>query len=129
MFNQCNRCAKFVIHIQYKSTHIFLFFQIHPGHRFVQQKQLGLSSQRPTQFDPLLQAIGQPSHRNIANRLDFEKINNTFNPFAVLYLLALCRTIPEHVPEQIGFHLDDPPRHQIIQCGHTLEQGDILECS
>ena len=92
VLDQGDRGAEFVIHVQNEAAHVLLLFGVHPGHRLVEQQQRRLGGERPAQLDPFLQAVGQASHRDLANRLDLEELDNSLDIFAVLDLLPLARS-------------------------------------
>ena len=127
MFNKRNRSAKFVIHIQNKARHIFFFFYIHAGHRFVKQQQLWLRGQRAGQLYALFQTIRQTRHGGFADRLNFQEINHLFTYFSIFQLFALGSAPPERLLKHPRFHLRQPARHHIVQHRHPFEQRNVLK--
>src|SRR5690606_31300087 len=60
---------------------------------------------------------------------DLEEVDDVLDPLAVLDLLALRLALPQGLPEHVRLHPRDAAGHQIIERGHALEQGDVLEGS
>ena len=74
VLDQCDRGAIVIVHVEHETRHVLFFFEVHPGHGFVKQKQLWLHRQRATEAYPLLQAIRQPADRNTTDFLDFQEV-------------------------------------------------------
>ena len=127
MLDQHHRGAEFIVHIQNEAAHVLLFFHVHASHRFVQQQHLGLQRQGAAQVDTLLQAIGQLPDRRFAVGLDFQKVDDFFHPLAVFNFFAFCRTPAQGLHEQIAFHAQVAPGHDVVQHAHAFEQGQVLE--
>ena len=127
MFDQGNRRAEFIVHIQNKAAHVLFFLDVHPRHRFIQQQDRRLGGQRTGQFDPFLQAVGQTRHGRLADRLNLKEIDDLFGDFAVRGLFPLRLALPDRLPEHAGLHIGQTPRHDVVQHRHPFEQGDVLE--
>ena len=59
-----------------EAAHVLLFLEVHARHRLVEQQELGLHGERPAEFDPLLQAVGQGADRRLADMLDLEEVDD-----------------------------------------------------
>ena len=127
MFDQGNRRAEFIVHIQNKAAHVLFLLDVHPRHRFVQEQDRRLGSQRARQLDTFLQPIRQPRHGRFTNRLNLKEIDDLFGDFAVRGLFAFCFALPDRLPEHAGLHIGQTPGHDVIQHRHPFEQGDVLE--
>src|SRR5574343_1446228 len=92
--------AEFVVHVEDEAAHVLLFFQVHAGHRLVQQQHLRLHGQRAPQIHPLLQTIGQLPHGGLAVGLDFQEVDDAFNKLALADFLALGRPDAQHLQQQ-----------------------------
>src|ERR1700752_2131699 len=73
VLDQRDRRAELVVDVEDEAAHVFLLLDVHPGHRLIEQQELGLGGERAPQLDPLLQPVGQPADGNPADRLDFEE--------------------------------------------------------
>ena len=127
VFDQGDGGAELVVDVEHEAAHVLLFFYVHARHRFVQQQQIRFRRQRPAQFDPLLQAIGQAPHRHLADRLDFEKTDDSLDEFAVTCFFAPGPAVIERGLEKVGANLQIPAGHDVVEGGHAAEQGHILE--
>ena len=38
VLDQRNGCAVLIVHVEHKARHVLFFLEIHPGHRFIEQK-------------------------------------------------------------------------------------------
>src|SRR6187399_2792702 len=76
MFDQCDRGAVIVVHVEHKARHVFLLLDIHAGHRLVKQQQLRLHGERAPKLHTLLQPVGQPADRHATDYLDLEEIDD-----------------------------------------------------
>ncbi len=127
MLDQHDRSAEFIVHIENEPAHVFFFFQVHTGHRFIQQQQLGLGRQRPAQFDPFLQTVRQAAYRRFANRFDLQKIDHFFHFSAIFQLFAACPAKIKSLFDKSRFHHQVAPGHDVIQHRHTAKQSDVLK--
>src|SRR5450830_1506246 len=127
VLDQHHRGAKLAIDIEYEAAHVLFFFHIHAGHRLVEQQYLRLHRQRPAQIDPLLQTVRQLADRRLAMRLDFKKINDVLNKFAVLLFFTLCRPNAQRLHKQVALDTQIAPGHDVVNHAHALEQRQTLE--
>ena len=105
VLDQCDRRAELVVDVEDEAAHVLLLLDIHPRHRLVEQQELGLHRQGAAELDALLQPIGQPPDRRLADRLDFEKVDDPLDPGAMRQLLLLGRTEMDRLPQKIAVHL------------------------
>src|SRR5207247_7455341 len=82
---------------------------------------------RAGELHPLLQAVRQLADLNLADVLDLEKIDDLLDATAMLHLLRERRTEPQQLPEKAAPHLQRASRHDVVERGHPLEQGDVLK--
>ena len=87
VLDQRDRRAELVVDVEDEAAHVLLLLDIHSRHRLVEQQQLRLHRQRAAELDPLLQPVGQPADRRLADRLDLEKIDDPLDLGAVRELL------------------------------------------
>ena len=127
MLDQHDGRSEFVIHIKDKAAHVLFLLDVHAGHRLVQQKDRRLGRQGAGQLHPFLQAIGQAAHRRLADRLDFKEVDDLLHDLPVLDLFPLGLALPDRLRQQARFHLPDAARHDVVEHGHPLEQGNVLE--
>ena len=127
MFDQRNRRAEFVVHIQDKAAHVLFLLDIHAGHGFIQQQKFGFGGQRTRQFHPLFQPVRQTAHGGLADRLNFQKVDDLFHDFAVGDLFSLSAAFPDRLRQQTGFHMRQPAGHDVVEHAHPLKQRDVLE--
>src|SRR5436190_387086 len=73
VLDEGDRRAELVVDVEDEAGHVLLLFDVHAGHRLVQQEELRLGGQRPRQLHPLLEAVGQPSGGRLADRLDLQE--------------------------------------------------------
>ena len=95
--------------------------------RLVEQQQVGFGGQRPAQFDALLQTVGQPADRRLADRLDLEKIDDVLDEAPVFLFLAPAAAEIERLLDEARLHPQQPPGHNIVERRHAAKQRDILE--
>src|SRR5713101_2905625 len=127
VLDQRNRGAVVVAAVEDEAGHVLLLLEVHAGHRLVEQQEVGLHGERAAELDPLLQAIGQLADLDLADVLDLEKVDDILHAVAVLDLLLERGPGAQELPEKAAAHLQRPPRHDVVERGHTLEQRDILE--
>src|SRR6185312_8771417 len=127
VLDERDRGAELVVDVEDEARHILLLLDIHAGHRLVEQQQLGLHGERAAELDALLQAVRKLPHRDLADRLDLEEIDNALGEVAVLELLAQGRAAMERLPQEIAAHAQEPPGHDVVERGHAAEEGDVLE--
>src|SRR5881628_697858 len=113
--------------VEDEAAHVFLLLDVHPRHRLVQQQERRLGRQRPGQLHALLQAVGQPARRRLADGLDLQEVDDALDERPVLELLAPGRAEPDCVEQERAAHLEQPPRHDVVEHGHALEKRDVLE--
>src|SRR5882762_6002582 len=65
--------AVVVVDVEDEAAHVLLFLEVHAGHRLVEQQHRRLGGKRAAQLDALLQPVGQPPDRRLANMLDLEE--------------------------------------------------------
>ena len=127
MLDQGDGGAEFVVHVEDEAGHVLFLLDVHARHGFVKQQKLRLGRQRASQFDALLQAIGQAADGRLADILNFKEVDDFFDFFAVLRLFPLRATPPDRLTEQARFHHRQAAGHDVVQHTHAIEKGDILE--
>src|SRR6266542_2098637 len=119
--------AELAVDVEDEAAHVFLLLDVHPGHGLVEQQQRGLGRQRPGQLHALLQTVGQPPRRRLADRLDLEEVDDPLHERAVRELLPPRGPPPERIEQEVAPHLEQAPGHDVVEHAHALEQGDVLE--
>src|SRR6267378_1655305 len=119
--------AELAVDVENEARHVFLLLDVHAGHRLVEQQQLGLGGERPPELHALLQAVRQLAGRRLADRLDLEEVDHALDECAVGQLLALGRSPPDRVQQEVAAHLEQPPRHEVVEHAHALEERDVLK--
>src|SRR4029079_15064094 len=127
MFDQCDRGAVIVVHVEHKARHVFLLLDIHAGHRLVKQQQLRLHGERAPKLHTLLQPVGQPADRHATDFLDLEEIDDLLDAAAMLDHLALPRTETQQLQEELAVYLERAARHDVVERRHAAKQGYVLE--
>src|SRR5229473_1801077 len=115
-----------VVHVEHEAAHVFLLLDVHPGHGLVEKEELGLGGEGAGQLHPLLEPVGQPARRRLANGLDLQEVDDALDGGPVRELLTTGRTPVNGVQQEVSPHLEEPPRHDIVQHRHALEDGDDL---
>src|SRR5262245_1138003 len=119
--------AELSVDVEDEAAHVLFLLDVHAGHRFIQQQQRRLGSERPGQLHALLQAVGQRAGRRLADGLDLQEVDDALDGGAVGQLLGAGRAPPERVGEDVAAHLQQPARHDVVEHGHALEQRHVLE--
>ena len=127
MFDQADRGAKLVIHVEDKAAHVLFFLNIHPSHRFVEQQYGRLGGQGASQFHALFEAIGQAANRCLSNALNFKKVDDAFDFFTVFHLFIARLAPPERLTGNASVHVGQTTGHDVVQNSHTLEQRNVLK--
>ncbi len=127
VLDQCDRRAELVVDVEDEAAHVLLLLDIHARHRLVEQQELRLHRQCAAELDALLQPVGQPPDRRLADRLDFEKVDDPLDLRAMRELLLLGRAEMDRLPQKIAAHLQEPPGHDVVERRHPLEQRDVLK--
>ena len=127
MLRQHDGGTKFFIDFQHKTAHVLLFLDVHAGHGFIQQQQLGLHGQGATQINAFLQTVGQLPYRGFAKRLDFQKVDDVLDKLAVFFFFSLGRADAQGLQKQVAFDLQVAPGHDVVNHAHALEQGQALK--
>ena len=127
VLDQDDRRAELVVDVENETAHVLLLLDAHARHRLVQQKQHGLGGERAGQLYPFLQAVGEPSDGNLADRLDLQEVDDLLDLPAVPDLFALRAAPVERLLEKARPHFQITPRHDVVERGHPLEEGDVLE--
>src|SRR5262245_57847743 len=115
------------IDVEDETTHVLLLLEIHPGHRLVEQQQVGLHGEGAAELDPLLQTVGELADLNLADMLNLQKIDDLLDAAALLDLFRKRRSDPQELPEEAAAHLQRPARHDVVERRHSLEQRHVLK--
>src|SRR5471032_1743697 len=121
MLDQHDGGAELIVDVQNEAAHVLLFLDIHARHRFVQQQDVRFGGQRAAQLHALLQAVGQTSHRRLADRLDFQEVDDFLGLDAVRDFLAPGRSPVQRLHQEVRFHLQVAAGHDVVQYCHPLE--------
>ena len=113
MLNQGDGVAQFFVGIQDEPGDILLLFQVHAGHGFVQEEELGLCGQGPCQFHSFPETVREHAGRCPADVLDLEEINDPLYRLSVLDLLFPAETPVNPLRKDVGMHLHGPPHHDV----------------
>src|SRR5262245_46850942 len=119
--------AELVMHVEDEARHVLLLLDVHARHGFVQEKELRLRGEGARQLDALLQSVGQAPGGRLANRLDLQEIDDALHGRAVRELLAPGRPPVDGVEQEVPAHLEEPPRHDVVEHAHALEERHVLE--
>src|SRR5216684_2645279 len=104
-----------VVHVEHEAAHVFLLLDVHPGHGLVEKEELGLGGEGAGQLHPLLEPVGQPARRRLANGLDLQEVDDALDGGPVRELLTTGRTPVNGVQQEVSPHLEEPPRHYFFQ--------------
>src|SRR5579872_2267526 len=121
MFDERDRHAKMLVHVENEPAHILFLFEIHPGHRLIEKQERRLHRQSAAQFDPLLQSVWQRADRRFADMLNFEKVDDLFAKAAMRDLLLERRAMAQELPKESARHPQSAAGHDIVERGHALE--------
>src|SRR3989454_10470334 len=83
--------------------------------------------ERPAELDALLQPVRERARRSATEVLDLEEVDDVLDTPAVGDLLLLRQPPVDERLEHAGLHVDVAAQHQVVEHGHALEQGDVLE--
>ena len=70
MLDQRDGGAVMRVNVEDEAGHVLLLLEIHPGHRLVEQQQVGFHGESAAELDPLLQTVGELADLNLANVLN-----------------------------------------------------------
>jgi hypothetical protein len=101
----------------------------HAGHGFVQQQQVGLHGEHPTELDALLYPVGQLTHRLPAVLLDLQQVDHPLHRFARIDLVLNGGPEEEAAGEHAGLLVDVSTEEQVVQHAQAREQAQVLEGS
>src|SRR5713101_751697 len=119
--------AEFVVDVEDEAAHVLLLLHVHARHGLVEQEEDGLGGERARQLDPFLEAIGQPAGRRLADGLDLQEVDDPLDEGPMSELLPHGRAPVQRLEHEAPLHLQEPPRHDVVEHAHALEEGDILE--
>src|SRR5713226_3487307 len=108
-----------VVHVEHEAAHVFLLLDVHPGHGLVEKEELGLGGEGAGQLHPLLEPVGQPARRRLANGLDLQEVDDALDGGPVRELLTTGRT-PVNGVQQEG------ARNAELGDFERLEVGPVL---
>src|SRR5688572_31310927 len=70
------------------ARHVLLLLEVHARHRLIEEDEVGLERHGARELDALAQSIGKGARHGLADRLDFEKVDDLLDLAPVLQLLA-----------------------------------------
>src|SRR5512141_3131291 len=127
VLDQQDRDAPLLVDVEDEAGHVLLLLEVHPGHRLVEEEELRLERQRPAELDPLSKAVGQRPHRLLPDVLDLEEVDDVLDRLPVLDLLGPRRPEEDPARQDAALHELVAPQHQVVEDGHVVEEGDVLE--
>ena len=98
-----------------------------PGHRLVEEHELRVLDERPSELDPLLDPVGQIGHVGVAMAREVEEVDDLLDALALRLLLPDGSREEEHAPEDPGLAVQVAADHQVLEHGHAPEKGEVLE--
>jgi hypothetical protein len=117
-----------LIEIDDIAGHVFFFFEVHAGHRLIQEEKTGSQRDCSRQLHPLAQSVGQGGRDGVPHMLYLEQIDDVLDRAAVLQLLGPGAGQPVQRPAQeIVANEMMPPNENVLEDRHVSEQGEILE--
>ena len=128
MLDQEHRDAALFLNVEDEARHVFGFFAVHPGDRFIEHQNLWLHRQRPRQLDALLQAVGQARNRLVADVVNLQKIDHlTFDLAAQFhFFIARGAEIP-HRRQRIRLQPPVAAQLDVVEHRHAAKQRDVLK--
>src|SRR5580700_11826614 len=88
VLDEHQRRSELLVGFDEVTAHGALLVDRHPGHRLVQQEELGAGYERPRQFDALLQAVGEAANDLAAVLGDAEQLEDDLRLLETLPLLG-----------------------------------------
>ena len=124
-----DRDAQLVADVEDEAGHVLGLLEVHPGHRLVEQQQLGLHGQRAAELDPLLDAVGQQADREPPPLLQLEEVDDVLDRCPVEQLAPAGPAEPGERGQHAVRVVVVAAEHQVVQHGQVGEQLDVLECA
>ncbi len=117
-----------LVDVEDEAGDVFFLFQIHSGHRLVQEQDLGLQSQGPSQFDPLAQAVGQ-RHPPSVLRMDSISRKSMISSTVCRCLISSRWDQPEidRSGHEVLLHEDVPGGHDVVLGAEAGVELDVLK--
>jgi hypothetical protein len=122
-----DRDTELVAHVEDEAGHVLGLLQVHPGHRLVQQEQLGLHRKGAAEFDALLHAVGQLADGESPPLLQLQEVDGVLDRGPVDELTSTRLADPcecRHHPVGVVVVAAE---HEVVQHGEIGEQLDVLE--
>ena len=114
--------APFLVQIDDVTRHVLFFFEVHAGHRFVEQDDFRLQGDGAGEFNALAQTVRERTGVLVANVLDFQEVDDFLDRASVLCFLSLGAAGPvQHAAREAGTHQVVPADHDVVQYRHTGE--------
>ena len=127
VFDQEHRDAEGLVHVEDEARHVFLLLDRHPGHRLVEENELGLLRERTGELDALLDPVGKVRDDRRAVARDLEQVDHPLHALPLALLVTDDGRRPDHRVQQADLAVQVAPDHQVLQHGHSLEEGEVLE--
>src|SRR5512143_3663728 len=127
VLDQQDRDAPLLVDVDDEAGHVFLLLEVHPGHRFLAPQELRLECQRPAELDPLSKPVGQRPHRLLPDVFDLEEVDDVLDRLPVLDLLGPGGPEEDAARQDPALHELVAAQHQVVEDGHVVEEGDVLE--
>src|SRR5512141_1005912 len=123
-----NGHSPLLLDVEYEPRHVLGLLLVHPGDGLVEKEHLGTHGEGPCEFYPLLESVGQGTHRLPTKVFDLEEVDDI-----LLHLLAEHRLLAaggrgvQQGGEDTGAKVGMRPELDVVLHRHPLEQGDILK--
>ena len=129
-----NRCVRIsgsltFENIKNEARDIFLFLQIHPGHRLVKQKDFRLQGQCSSELNSFLHPVGQNANNFLSHRRHFQKVDNLLDRSTVLNFLMKGPAQIQCPADKILFHQNVPGGHDVVLSAEPGVEFDVLKGS
>ena len=123
-----HRHAELFVEIDDVAGHVLLLFEVHAGHRLVEQDQLRLQRHGARQFDALAQAVGEGAGGSLAHRLQVEEVDDLFDLAAMFEFFAPRAGQPiQRAGQEIVLQQMVAADHDVVEHAHVVEQRQVLK--
>src|SRR5690606_36207281 len=127
MLDQDDRRSELFVRFEDEPAHVLFFLEVHSRHRLVQQQNVRLAYQRPSELDSLLDPVRQFVDGFLADRLDLEKIDHALGDQSVLQLLPAGLAEIDGLLQEVASHLRVLSHEDVVEDRHPGKQRDVLK--
>src|SRR4030066_1308331 len=119
MLDEDDGAPSHLVEVEDDPGHVPLLLEVHPGHRFVEQEELGPEREGAGKFYPFPQAVRKRPNGFFPDVLDLEEIDDVLDDLPVLDLLLAGG--PEIDPPEENSTLQEqvPPQHEVVEHAHV----------